>query len=83
MFMFFLVSSHEVCKKSGDILFTGKAFNNRVVMEWLAHCLRQHVQQNYTDERIPCMTLAMILSLVSIATGEISIIPNKIEQPDS
>ena len=56
----------QVVKKSGDILMTAKAFNGRVISEWLGECLRQHAGAGaFADERIPLMAGAMILSCIN------------------
>lgn len=38
-------SPAKVVKKNGQIMFTAKAFNGRVIVEWLAHCTSDLVQQ--------------------------------------
>ena len=44
---------------------TAKAFNGRVISEWLGHCLRQHAAAGaFSDERIPLMAGALILSRI-------------------
>lgn len=49
-------------KKNGEILFTLKAFNGRVVTEWLSECARQAVAGPFDDERLEMTHLAMYLS---------------------
>ena len=52
----------KVLKKTGDVLFTGKAYNNRVVCEWLACRLRNVMDAGgYFDERLPLAARAMQL----------------------
>lgn len=45
----------KVVKKRGDILLTAKAYNGRVILEFLAHRLRQLVESQHEvgDQRIP------------------------------
>ena len=52
-------SSTEVAKGGGEILFTLKAYNGRVVSEWLAWCLGCAVRGGYPDERLPMTYVAM------------------------
>ena len=49
-------------KKHGEILFTLKAYNGRVVTEWLSECSRQAVAGPFEDERLEMTHLAMYLS---------------------
>ena len=47
-------------KASGDVLLTAEAYNNRVIMEWLARRLRDKmVSGGWQDERLPVATRAM------------------------
>ena len=50
-------------KSGGEIVFTLKAYNGRVVTEWLAHCLADVASKPHDDERIPMTYVAMMLSL--------------------
>ena len=50
----------KIVKQHNEILMTAKAYNNRVILEWLADVLREaHVQA--ADPRVRMMFLAMIL----------------------
>ena len=52
----------KVLKKSGDILLAAKAYNNRIILEWLANCLRTSLDAGaYADPRLPLATCAMWL----------------------
>ena len=49
-------------KENGDVLLTAKAYNNRVIMEWLAVRLRDAMTHgSWQDERLPVATRAMCL----------------------
>lgn len=50
----------KILKKHDEILMTGKAFNNRVILEWLAHILKA-ARINAPDPRVEYMFLAMML----------------------
>ena len=50
-------------KGGGEIVFTLKAYNGRVVAEWLASCLADAASKPHDDERIPMTYVAMMLSL--------------------
>ena len=50
----------KIVKQHNEILMTAKAYNNRVILEWLATVLREaHVQA--ADPRVHMIFLAMIL----------------------
>ncbi|CAK9060971.1 unnamed protein product [Durusdinium trenchii] len=49
-----------VVKKDGQLLMTGKAYNNRVIAEWL-HDVVQRARGSSTDPRMPLAYLCMIL----------------------
>ena len=53
----------KVQKSGGEIVFTLKAYNGRVVTEWLAHCLADAASKPHDDERIPMTHVAMMLRL--------------------
>ena len=59
----------EVIKKDGKTKMTCKAFNGRVITEWLASCLRSaaegHCCRN-ADERIPLAAACMPLCWVTL-----------------
>ena len=59
-------SSTEVAKSGGEILFTLKAYNGRVVSEWLAWCLGDAVRGGYPDERLPMTHVALKLSRIAL-----------------
>ena len=52
----------EVAKSGGEVLWNLKAYNGRVVTEWLAHCLQDAASRPFQDERLPFTSLAMKLS---------------------
>ena len=54
----------KVQKSGGEIGFTLKAYNGRVVTEWLAYCLADAASKPHDDERIPMTYVAMMLSLI-------------------
>ena len=54
-------SCSEVSKSGGEVVFTLKAFNGRVVTEWLSHCLGDIASRPHDDDRIPLTYVAMIL----------------------
>ena len=50
----------QVVKKNGDVLLTAKAYNNRIILEWLACRLRDKMTMgHWNDERLPVATRAM------------------------
>lgn len=51
-----------VKKKSGENLFTAKAYNGRVILMWLTHCLLDSEQHN-PDHEILVLTCAAMSSL--------------------
>lgn len=51
----------EIQKNGGEIQFTLKAYNGRVVTEWLAHCVGDAASRPYQDERLPLNHVAMTL----------------------
>lgn len=51
----------KIVKKHNEILMTAKAYNNRCILEWLAHVLGQ-ARVNAADDRISMMFLAMMLA---------------------
>ena len=51
----------KILKKRNEILMTAKAYNNRCILEWLAHVLGQ-ARVNAVDDRISMMFLAMMLA---------------------
>ena len=51
----------KILKKHNEILMTAKAYNNRCILEWLAHVLGQ-ARVNAVDDRISMMFLAMMLA---------------------
>ena len=51
-----------MAKSGGEILWNLKAYNGRVVTEWLAHCLQDAASRPFQDERLPFTYLAMKLS---------------------
>lgn len=59
---------HEVLKKTGATLLTAKAFNCRIISEWLARCLTDAARQPriYADDRMPL--LASCVTLVQVKT---------------
>ena len=57
-------------KKHGEILFTLKAFNGRVVTEWLSECARQAVAGPFEDERLEMTHLAMYLSCLALVASK-------------
>lgn len=52
----------EVVKKDGQLLMTGKAYNNRVIAEWL-HDVVRRVRRNSADPRMPVAYVCMMLGL--------------------
>ncbi|CAE7784621.1 unnamed protein product, partial [Symbiodinium sp. CCMP2456] len=49
-----------VLKKNGDVLLTAKAYNNRIILEWLASELRKAVDAgNWKDKRLPLAARAL------------------------
>ena len=59
----------KVLKKNGDVLFTGKAYNNRVVPEWLAAKLRDLLASGvWTDPRTPSAAAMMMLGCTWLAS---------------
>lgn len=50
--MFVLNQLIEVLKKDGHILLTAKAFNGRVVLEWVSRCMPNLAHQRYDDHRL-------------------------------
>ena len=59
----------KVVKKGGQIMLTAKAYNGRVIVEWLSRCL-QDCAQNHADERLAllssCACLALEFSTVQV-----------------
>ena len=51
----------KVVKKGSEILMTGKAYNNRVITEWLAWVLPDVARANPGDEMLQYIHLAMSL----------------------
>ena len=51
-------------KKGGQILFTCKAFNGRVVLEWLSGCISDLALRRPEDER-----LALLASCSCLGVG--------------
>lgn len=51
----------QVKKKDGQLLMTGKAYNNRCIVEWLHDVVRRHYQ-NSGDPRMPAAYLCLTLS---------------------
>ena len=62
----YLFPAAQVQKKDGSTLFTTKAHNGRVVVEWVARCLTDAATQTdrFADDRLPllasCASLACI-----------------------
>ena len=59
----------KVVKKGGQIMLTAKAYNGRVILEWLSRCL-QDCAKNHDDERLAllssCACLALKFSTVQV-----------------
>ena len=51
----------KVKKKTGEILLTAKAFNGRVIVMWLNHCLLDAVQRNPDHQILVLTSVAMKL----------------------
>ena len=56
-------SPSQVMKKDGQLLMTGKAYNNRCIAEWL-HDAALRANQVSTDPRMPVACLLMTLALI-------------------
>jgi hypothetical protein len=55
----------ELFKKNFDILFTAKAYNGRVLLEWLAfevHLASMHEGADTFDPRFPLISAALTLN---------------------
>ena len=52
-------------KKDGQLLMTGKAYNNRVIAEWL-HDAVKRARGSSTDPRMPLTYLCMILLSINV-----------------
>lgn len=63
-------------KSGGEIQFTLKGYNGRVVMEWLTHCLGIAVESPvlYPDPRMGLTYAAMKLSLIYTCTRILGIV---------
>ena len=61
-------ASTEIVKKHNEILMTGKAYNNRCILEWLADVLSEQ-QLHAANDRVPLMFLAMMLALFDEPAG--------------
>ena len=59
-FLGWLICTIKVVKKASQLLMTGKAYNNRVIAEWL-HDVVQRARGSSTDPRMPLAYLCMIL----------------------
>ena len=53
----------KVVKKDGELLMTCKAYNGRVVTEWLSDALRR-CHMDASDPRMPCAYLCVILGAI-------------------
>lgn len=53
----------KVFKKNGDEILTTKAYNGRVILSWLHHCLLEVVQANPNHELLILTSTAMNLDL--------------------
>eukprot|EP00435_Cladocopium_sp_Y103_P022683 s1460_g5.t1 len=56
-----------VKKKNGEILLTAKAYNGRIILMWLTHCLLDAVQ-HHPDHQILLMTSVAMSSLARFMT---------------
>ena len=59
-----LLHGNEVCKASGEVLLTAKAYNGRCITEWLAFELveaSRHPELQVVDDRIPAMSVCTFL----------------------
>ncbi len=64
------VVATKIVKKNDEILMTAKAYNNRVILEWLSHVLGE-AKAHLPDERVPIMHLAM--KLVKYAASDMCV----------
>ena len=51
-------------KKTGENLLVAKAFNGRVIVSWLAHCLQDSLQSHPDHEILLLSAAAMSLDLI-------------------
>ena len=56
----------EVKKKTGENLFTAKAYNGRVIVLWLSHCLLDAVGQHPGNDLLVLTSVATIFGLGSL-----------------
>ena len=56
-------SRAKIYKKTGQILFTAKAFNSRCLAEWLQRCVHEALQRGLPDDetQLPLLHSALIL----------------------
>lgn len=60
-----VASAAEVVKKKGELYMTCKAYNGRVVTEWLADALRR-CYPTANDPRMACAYACVILGIVNL-----------------
>lgn len=60
----------QVVKKGGQLLMTGKAYNNRCIAEWL-HDAAKRSHRMSTDPRMPVAYLLMTLDLYLLGLASI------------
>lgn len=53
--------AHQVLKKGGEVLMTGKAYNNRCIQLWLEKVMRDAAAAHPLNERIAHMSVCMML----------------------
>lgn len=70
-------NSAKVEKKNGQIIFTAKAFNGRVVLEWISRCMPDLARQNPDDQRLAllasCAQPGLLLELCAPSSGQSSV----------
>ena len=61
-------SRAKIYKKTGQILFTAKAFNSRCLAEWLQRCVQEALQRGLPDDenQLPLLHSALILGTIYV-----------------
>ena len=61
-------SRAKIYKKTGQILFTAKAFNSRCLAEWLQRCVHEALQRGLPDDenQLPLLHSALILGPIYV-----------------